>query len=88
MAWNYLCMNDTKTEILPVIPKSASGILSGLCVHVGTDEVSAAKHVRNLSVYLDRHLDMQASRTISTYSLHLCNIGLIHRYLTQPTAEC
>ena len=28
---------------------------------------------------------MQVSRTISTCSLHLCNIGLIHRYLTQPT---
>ena len=30
---------------------------------------------------------MQVSGTISTCSLHLRHIGLIHRYLTQPTAE-
>ena len=86
----YLHMNDTKIEILPVIPKSASGILRGLLVRVGTDEVSAAECVRNLGVYLDRHLDMtvQVSCTISTCSLHLRKIGLIHRYLPQPTTEC
>ena len=74
---NYPRMNDTKTEILPVIPKSAFGILRGMRVRVGTDEVSAAKRVRNSGVYLHRHLDMivQVSRTISICSLHLHNIG-------------
>ena len=82
-------MNDTKTEILPVIPKSAPVILSGLLVRVGTDEVSAAKLVRKHDVYLDRYLYMavQVSHTISTCSLHLRNIGLIHHYLTRPIAE-
>ena len=42
MTWKYLRMNDTKTEILPVIHNSASGILRRLRVRVGTDEVSAS----------------------------------------------
>ena len=46
-------------------------------MHFGTDEISAAEHIRNEGV--DKHLDMnmQVSRTCS---LHLRNIGLMHHY--------
>ena len=37
---------------------------------VGSDNVTAVQHIKNLGVYLDSHLDMttQVSRTISTCS--------------------
>ena len=80
-------MDETKTDILPVIPTAALAIVSGLHVRVGTQEICAAEHISNLGHTLDKHLDIniQMSRTISTCSLHLCNIRLIQRYLIQPT---
>lgn len=70
----------TKQKFYQLSPKLASGILSGLRVGVGTDEVSAAEHVRNIDIYLDEHhyMTVQVSHTISTCSLNLRNIGWIH----------
>ena len=74
------------SEILPVIPRHKTEMTLGLRVRVGSDHVTAVRH---LGVYLDRHLDMttQVSRTISTCSFHMRNISQIIRYLTRPTAE-
>ena len=82
-------MNDSKSEILPVIPRQRTGLAHGLRVRVGSDYVTAVRHVKNLGVYLDSHLDMttQVSRTISTCSFHMRNIAQILRYLTRPTTE-
>ena len=82
-------MNDSKSEILPVIPRHKTNMTEGLRVRVGSDYVTAVRHVKNLGVYLDRHLDMttRVSRTISTCSLHMRNIAQIRRYLTRPTTE-
>ena len=89
MTANYLQMNDSKSEILPVIPRQRTGLAHGLRVRVGSDYVTAVRHVKNLGVYLDSHLDMttQVSRTISTCSFHMRNIAQILRYLTRPTTE-
>ena len=89
MSANYLQMNDSKSEILRVIPRHNTDMTQGLRVRVGSDYVTAVHHVKNLGVYLDRHLDMttQVSRTISTCSLHMRNISQIIRYLTRPTTE-
>ena len=75
MTANYLQMIDSKSEILPVIPRHKTDMTQGLRVRVGSDYVTAVHHVINLGVYLDRHLDMttQVSRTISTCSLHMRN---------------
>ena len=61
----------------------------GLRVRVGSDYVAAVRHVKNIGVYLDSHLDMttQVSRTISTCSFHMRNIAQMLRYLTRPTTE-
>ena len=91
MTTNYLQMNDSKSEILPVILRHKTNInmTEGLRVRVGSDYVTAVLHVNNIGVYLDRHLDMttQVSRTTSTCSLHMRNIVQIIRYLTRPTTE-
>ena len=89
MTSNYLQMNDSKSEILPVILRHKTDMTLGLRVRVGSDHVTAVRHVKHLGVYLDRHLDMttQVSRTISTCSFHMRNSSQIIRYLTRPTTE-
>ena len=86
MTANYLQMNDSKSEILPVIPRHKTDMTQGPRVCVGSDYVTVVRHFKNLGVYLDRHLDMstQVSRTCS---LHMRNIAQILRYLTRPTTE-
>ena len=53
MTANYLQMNDSKSEILPVIPRHKTGTAQGLGVCVGSDYVTAVRHVKNLGVYLN-----------------------------------
>jgi len=55
-------------------------LVAGLHVCIGSEVIYAAECVKDLGVYLNKHLDMtaQTSRTISTCSLHLRNIGQIH----------
>ena len=90
MTTNYLQMNDSKSEILPVIQRHKTNMTEGLRVRVGSDYVTAVRHVKNLGVYLDRHLDMttQVHRTISTCSLHMRNIAKIIRYPSFEALEC
>ena len=89
MALNYLCMNDDKTEFLPVVPKSAAQLLDNLVIHIGGAVIPAATCVRNLGAYLDRHLDMktQVSMTIKACYFHLRNISQISKYLPKITRE-
>ena len=69
MTANYLQMNDSKSEILPVIPRHKTDMTQGLRVRVGSDYVTTVHHVKNIGVYLDRHLDVttHVSRTISIF---------------------
>ena len=71
-----------ETETVPVVSKSVSAIVSGL-------RIGAARHVSNLSIHVEQHLDLnvQVTRTMSTCSLYLYNIGFINSYLTQRTEE-
>ena len=92
----------TRDEVISVIhnfaPKKSAGhdlisthLLKEISLLIAdyANYVTAVRHVKNLGVYLDRHLDMttQVSRTISTCSLHMRNIAQIRRYLTRPTTE-
>ncbi|KAI0238381.1 hypothetical protein LSAT2_010939 [Lamellibrachia satsuma] len=65
MAWNSMCMNDGKTQYLPIAPKSAAALVDGSVIRVGVSTITASRCVRNLGVFIDRHLDMkkQVSQT-------------------------
>ena len=41
VTYNYLQMNDAKTDILPVLPVSAPALVAGLHVRVGYEDVRA-----------------------------------------------
>ena len=89
MAWNSMCMNDGKTQYLPIVPKSAAALVDGSVIRVGVSTSTASRCVRNLGVFIDRHLDMkkQVSQTISACSFYLRHINQISRFLPKPTKE-
>ena len=59
MTSNCLCMNDNKTEYLPVVPKTAAALVIDIEICVGDATITALQHVRNLDVIIDRHLDFK-----------------------------
>ena len=67
MAWNNMCMNDGKTHYLPIPPKSAAALVDGSVIRVGVSIISVSRRVRNIGVFIDRHLDLkkQVSQTVS-----------------------
>ena len=87
MASNYMCMNNNKTEYLPVIPKTAAAtaLVDGSGIRVG----DASRIVRNLGVVIDRHLvfKKQVTSIVSVCSFHLRHINKMSRYLPMATKE-
>ena len=82
MAWNSMCMNDGNTQYLPIAPKSAAALN---VIRVGVSTITASRYVRNLGVFIDRHLDVkkQMSQTVSACSFYLRHINQISRFFTQ-----
>ena len=61
MTANMLSMNDSKTQYLPIVPKSAAWLLDEVnVIRIGDDTVTAATTVRNLGVHFDHHMDMNS----------------------------
>ena len=84
-----MCLNNNKTEYLPVIPKTAAAIalVDGSVIHVGDATITASRFVRNLGVVIDRHLNFkkQVSSIVSVCSFHLRHINKMSRYLPMAT---
>ena len=82
-------MNDGKTQYLPIAPKSAAAPVDGSVIHVGVSTIIASRCVRNLGVFIDRHLDIkkQVSQTVSACSFYLHHINQVSRFLPKPTNE-
>ena len=84
-----MCMNDGKTHYLPIAPKSAAALVDGSVVRVGVSTITASRCVRNLGIFIDRHLYMkkEVSQTVSACSFYLRHINQISRFLPKPTKE-
>ena len=90
MTANMLSMINSKTQYLPIVPKSAAWLLDEVnVIRIGDNTVTAATTVRNLDVHFDHHLYMNPhiSHVISACSYHLRNINHISRYLPTTTKE-
>ena len=89
MAWHSMCMNDGKTQYLPIEPKSSAELVDGSVIRVGVSTITASRCVRNIGVFIDRHLDVkkQVSQTVSACSFYLRHINQISRFLPKPTKE-
>ena len=68
-----MCMNDSKTQYLPIAPKSAAALVDSSVIFVVVSTITASRCVRNLGVFTYRHLDMkkQVSQTISACSFYV-----------------
>ena len=81
MASNYMCTNNSSTENLPVIPKTAAttALFDGSVIRVGDATITASIFVRNLGVVIDRQLDFkkQVSTIVSVCLFHLRHINNI-----------
>ena len=79
MAWNSMCMNGDKTQYLPIVPKCAAALVDGNVIPVGVSTITASRCVRNIGVFIDRHLYVkkQVSQTVSACSFYLRHINQI-----------
>ena len=85
MKTNMLKLNDDKTEILIIRPKSANQHLLPERVRIGNTDVTPNTHARHLVVTFDCNMSLERHVTnISrTAYYHLHSIGRIRRYLEQ-----
>ena len=84
-----MCMNDGKTQYVPIVPKSTAALVDNSVIRVGVSTITASRCVQNLGVFIDRHLDMkkQVSQTVNACSFYLRHINQISRFLPKPTKE-
>ena len=78
-------MNDKKTEFLVIGTRQQLKKVSIYCLTIGADKILVAeKPVKNLGVWLDRKLSMDAhiSKTCAAALYYLYNIRRIRRYLS------
>ena len=85
MKTDMLKLNDDKTEIFIIRPKSANQHLLPESVRIGNTNVTPNTHARNLGVTFDCNMSLERHVTnISrTAYYHLHSIGRIRRYLEQ-----
>lgn len=90
MAKNMLRLNDDKTELLIIYPKSASvGSLPNVTITIGDSHVTPSTQVRNLGVVFDSTMamDRHVANICRAAYFHLHRIGRIRRYLDQHSAK-
>ena len=85
MKTNMLKLNDDKTQIIIIRPKSAHQHHLPESVRIGNTNVTPNTHARNVGVTF--HCNMSLERYVTNISrtayYHLHSIGLIRRYLDQ-----
>ena len=50
---NFLKKNDSKTEILPIVPPRYKSLIDGVSITIGGDTIMSVEQVRNLNSYFD-----------------------------------
>ena len=86
MTRSSMCMNDGKTQYLPIVPKSADAIVDKSVIRVSVVTITASRCVQCLGVCIDRHLDIK-SQTISACSYYLRNNNQFSCFSPRPTKE-
>ena len=90
MTSNCLCINDNKTEYLPVVPRTAAALVDSTVIHDVTIIVSQLlRHdllVTLVSSWMD-DLKKQVSSIVSVCSFHFRRINQMSRYLPMTTKE-
>ena len=87
---NFLRLNDDKTEFIIFRSKyNDSPVFETVSLTVGGNIVHPKSVVRNLGVYMDKHLNMddQINSICKSTMYHIRQVGQIRRYLDKPATE-
>ena len=91
-AWmtnNKLKLNDEKTEVLIIVPPSASSDYPDLDVKIADATVRTTNKAKGLGIIFDRNmlLAIEIENRCRTLLFHLRNIRAIRRFITQSACE-
>jgi exonuclease III len=89
MAANFLCLNDSKTEVLLLGSKSFLKDTETISLKIGDHTVNSTTHARNIGAIMDNTMNMQLqiNQTCKSAWFALRKIAMIRQYLSQKTAE-
>lgn len=89
MCSNFLCLNDSKTEILVIGKKASLKDIPEFSLKIGNDSILPNSSARNIGAVFDKSLTMcdQISAISKGAWYHLKQIGTIRPYLDQESAK-
>ena len=89
MTTNKLKLNDSKTEVLVIVPKSFQEAIPNVHIRIGDALVESMDNAKNIGVVFDRSmtLDQEIVARCKTCMYHMRNIRAIRRFLTQDACE-
>ena len=89
MSKNLLKLNQDKTELIIFTQKHNAKNVPNLQLTVGNNVINSVACVKNLGVYLDKHLTMekQVSSLVKSCHYNICNIGRIRRFITTDACK-
>ena len=88
MAANFLCLNDSKTEVVLLGSKSFLKANDTISLQIGDHTVNATPHARNIGAIMDNTMNMQlqVNQTCKSAWYALRKIAMIRQYLSQEIA--
>jgi hypothetical protein len=89
MTANKLKLNNDKTEIMLLTPKSCKKNFQNISIKIGQEMIKPTISARNIGVIFDNHLTLNqhVNNVCKATYLQLRNIGSIRRHLNQDTCE-
>lgn len=89
MCQNMLKLNDTKTEVLVIVPPKHKDNFGQNSVRIADALIQPSDSAKGLGVWFDRHLslDVEIQNRCRIMLFHLRNIRSIRPYITQSACE-
>ena len=89
MTQNKLKLNDTKTEVLIIVPPSQCSKYTSMNIQIADAVVETATSAKSLGISFDRNMTMKTEIVNRCRNLlyHLRNIRTIRQYITQNACE-
>ena len=82
-----MCMNDGKTQYLPIVPTYTVALDDGSVIRVGVSAITASRCVRNFGVFTDTHLDIKSKCLKPSVPAHLNSATSIKSVVFYPNPQ-
>ena len=89
MTKNKLKLNDTKTEVLVIVPPNSSNKYPEMDIKIADATVRTTNQAKSLGVLFDRNISLasEIENRCRILLFHLRNIRIIRRFITQSACE-